>query len=210
MNRIKKTISLLALVLLASVVVAGNGVISGMITDVKGLPLADVRIQIMGIEKLHDGKWTRELRLGDVAVLMSQKDGRFEIPLKEADVRYDLCFDKDGFAPAFLSEVSAESPSLTVVLQRGTTVVGHVTRAAGLGRQPVAGAKVELQLPGPDFWYQKPTATDSNGAYSFQVTEPPKGRKWLVNYAGKRSPFAVKEGERVNGPDFEDTSVASR
>lgn len=208
MNRIKKTISLLAFALVASAVIAANGIISGKITDAKEEPLADVRIQIMGLEKLHEGKWTRERRLGMMATFMSQKDGQFEIPLKEADVRYDLCFDKDGFASAFLSEVSAESPSLAVALQRGTTVVGHVMRPGGkppgpVPLAPVVGAKVQLQLPGPDFWYQKSAVTDSEGKYTFQVAEPPPGRKWQVEFDGKRHSFTVKNSEPVKGPDFD-------
>jgi hypothetical protein len=202
MNQIAKTISSLTLALMASVAIARNGVISGTITDAKGSPLTDVRIQIMGLEKLHDGKWVREMRLGDMAVFKSQKDGRFEIPLAEPDVRYDLCFDKDGFAPAFLSEVSVESSPLSVVLERGTTVTGHVIHIVDMTPQPVAGAKVELQLPGPDFWYQKSATTDSNGTYSFRVTEPPKGRNWFIKFGSNGVPFAVEGSEPINGPDF--------
>lgn len=177
--------------------------VRGVVKDKGGRPLAEVKVQLCGLETLHDGTWTRELRLGVMPSYSTDKNGRFVLPFHERGMRYDLYFDKAGFAPAFLYAISSSSPELSVVLTRGVAVTGTVRRPADGKLEPVSGATVELRLPYVDLWYQHRALTDHEGRYTFQMTPPPAGRTWQVVFAEKVVQLEVKEGKPVVGPDFE-------
>jgi hypothetical protein len=177
--------------------------IRGTVKDQAGKPQAKIKVQVCGMEKFSDGAWTRELKTGLMPSFTTDKEGRLAIPLHRADIAYDLYFDKPGLAPAFLYRISGSSGELSVVLKRGLTVSGKVTRSSGGKVESVAGASVELRLPYVDLWYQRRTVTDREGRYSFQVTPPPEGRKWQVVFEGKVIQLEVKEGKAVAAPDFD-------
>ncbi len=182
--------------------------IRGMVKDENDSPLADVKVQMCGLEKLHNGMWRRELRLGDMPWYFTDKQGRFSVPIRDPELRYDFYVDKAGFAPTFLYGITNHSPELTVVLKRGITVTGTVSRLVDGKAEPVVGTKVELRLPYVDLWYQRHALTDANGRYTFQVTPSSPDRKWQVVYAGEVVQLDVrKEGQPVKGPDFK-VSVA--
>ena len=174
------------------------GNIVGIVKDEQGAPLADVKIQMCGLEK--NGR--REIRLGVMPSYSTDKDGRFVVPVHEADMRFDFYCDKPGYAPTFLNGVANGSPELNVVLKRGLTVTGTVKRMVGGKAEPVTGTQVELRLPSQDLWYQQHTMTDHNGQYTFHVS-PPDHDKWQVVFAGEVAQLEVKEGQPVQGPDFE-------
>jgi len=46
-----------------------------------------------GLEKLDNGNWRRELRLGLMPAYSTGKDGRFVVPVNEADMRFDFYCD---------------------------------------------------------------------------------------------------------------------
>lgn len=177
--------------------------VRGVVKDERGTPLAEVKVQLCGMERFHDGTWTRELRLGWMPSYTTDKNGRFVLPFHEPGMRYDLYFDEVGFAPAFLYAISSSSPELSVVMKRGVGVTGTVRRPADGRLEPVSGATVELRLPYVDLWYQQRTVTDREGRYTFRVTPPPAGRTWQVVFAGEVVQLGVSEGKPVVGPDFE-------
>jgi hypothetical protein len=104
--------------------------VAGVVTDEDGNPLEGVRVQLCGIETLRDGVWERVRRRGRMPWWPTDKQGRFKIEFGEPNIRYDFWFEKQGFAPAFLYGISAESDELKVVLRKGVTVTGRVTRLA--------------------------------------------------------------------------------
>jgi hypothetical protein len=180
------------------------GDIVGIVRDEQGSPLADVKIQMCGLEKLTNGNWQRELRLGEMPSYFTDKQGRFVVPVRETDIRFDFYCDKPGYAPTFLYGITNQSPELEVVLKRGLTVTGTVKRMTGGKAMPVSGTQVELQLPFEDLWYQQRTLTDDNGQYTFHVSPPDHGA-WQVVYAGEVTKLDVEAGQPVKGPDFEIT-----
>jgi hypothetical protein len=177
--------------------------VRGLVTNEKGTPLEGVTVQVSGIEKFGDGTWHREIRLGLMPNYRTDKEGRFVLPFYEADVRYDLWFDKDEFAPTFLYGISGESQELKVLMRRGTPLSGTITRLVNGRQEPVVGTTIELQLPSEDLWYQRRTTTDNNGRYMFRVSPPPRGKKWLLVFVGEVVELDVKQGEPVPGVDFE-------
>jgi len=155
-----------------------SATVRGVVKDEEGRPLAEVKVQLCGPEKSHKGTWTRELRTGWMPSYTTYKDGRFAIPFHEPDLRYDVYFDKPGYAPAFLNGIESTSAELEVVMKHGIGVTGTVKRLVKGKLEPVSGASVELRLPYVDLWYQQRTVTDEQGRYSFRVTAPPANRKW--------------------------------
>lgn len=176
--------------------------VSGTVTDAKGAPLEGVTVQVSGMEKFHVGAWHRELRLGILPSYSTDTGGRFELPFYETDIRYDLWFDKLGFAPTFLHGISAKSQELMVVMKRGTPVTGIVSRLVKAEREPVSGTMVELKLSTEDLWYQQRAFTDQEGRYTFRISPPPTDKKWSVVFAGEAVELDVKGEQPVIGPDF--------
>lgn len=179
-----------------------SGNIVGIVKDEQDSPLADVKIQMCGLEKLDNGNWRRELRLGLMPAYSTGKDGRFVVPVNEADMRFDFYCDKPGYAPTFVYGITNQSPELDVILKRGLTVTGTVKRMAGGKMEPVSGTQVELRLPSEDLWYQQQTSTDNDGKYTFHVS-PPDHSKWQVVFSGEVVKLDVAAGQPVKEPDFE-------
>jgi hypothetical protein len=178
------------------------GEIRGIVKDEQGSPLADVKVQMCGFEPLQSGTGPRALRTGIMPSYSTDKEGRFVVPVKQADMRYDFYCDKPGYAPTFLDGLTNQS-MLNVVLKRGLTVTGTVNRLTNGKVEPVMGGPVELRLPNADLWYQQRTMTDHNGRYTFHVTPPPAGKKWQVVFVGEVVQLDVKVDQPVEGPDFE-------
>ncbi len=93
--------------------------IVGIVKDEQDTPLAGVKVQMCGLGKLDNGNWRRELRSGEMPSYSADNDGRFVVPVHEADMRFDFYCDKPGFAPTFLYGITNQSPELDVVLKRG-------------------------------------------------------------------------------------------
>jgi hypothetical protein len=181
------------------------GTIRGIVRDEQGSPLADVKVQMCGMQKLRDGTWRRELRLGEMPWSTTDKEGRFVVPVHEADLRFDFYCDRWGYAPTFLYSITNWS-ELNVVLKRGVTVTGTVKRMVGGQAEPVSGTQVELRLPSEDLWYQQRVMTDHDGTYCFHVAPPPAEKRWQVLFAGEIVQLDVKEGQPMRGPEFEITA----
>jgi len=202
----RKSVNLAVLVaLLAGIAYAANptGTVPGVVTDEKGRPLEGVRVQVCGIEEFRNGGWVRERRSGEMPWQMTKKDGRFVVKLGGADVRYDIWFDKRGFAPTFLYGISAESEPLKIVLKRGVLVTGTVTRLVRGREKPVQGARVMLTGPGTDLMYEQESFTDHEGRYTFRASRAPTGKKWdVVLFYSERVELDIGEHGPVAGPDF--------
>jgi hypothetical protein len=146
----------------------------GRVVDETGEPLSNVKWQISGIEVLRDGHWALVFRSGIPRENITDANGCFVIEFRE-ELRYDLQFDKPGLGQAFLYQVSAESPELTVVIEKGIRVYGSVSRIVDGIREPVRGADIiELRLPNPrGTWYQQRVFTDQQGCFSCIASVPP-------------------------------------
>ncbi len=194
--------------------------VQGRVTDEEGKPLGGVKWWISAREKFSDGRWGHEMRTGIPARKNTDKDGRFLLTVPD-QVRYDLQFEKYGFAPAFLFRVSAEASRVDVTMRRGQVVRGVVARLIDGRRKPLPGTRVELRLPTRDVWYAAQAITDSEGRFEFRVCPPPldpsaagvtcssktcpepKRSKWQVVCAGEIVELDVREGEQVESIDFQ-------
>ena len=177
---------------------------------------------ISGIEELRDGKWTRVHRSGVPRKDTTDDEGRFIVSFRER-LRYDLQFRKSGFAPAFIFEVSADSPEIRLTMKRGERIHGTVKRLIDGQLKPVPMASVELCLPSWDFWYQERVFTGPSGEFEFRACAPPsepplpsgnlvgdtgkqdssRKRKWQLAYGGEVVEIDVRDGKPVEVVDFE-------
>ena len=196
--------------------------VRGQVVDEVGKPVPGAAWKIAGTEVLRDGKWTREIRLGDPFASFADAEGRFVISYGEP-IRFDLQFHKAGSAPAFLYEIAADSPDLKVTLKRGESIHGTVTRSVNGEKMAAVGAIVELRLPSQDVWYQEQVSTDANGKFEFRACAPPheppyppgnsfgpvsdrassSERKWQVVCEGRVVQVDVRDGQAVEAVNFE-------
>jgi hypothetical protein len=204
--------------------------VSGVVTDEEGRPIEEVAIEVCGEElRLPDGTWDRNHTPHCLMPRATMdKAGRFTVPLDEREVRLNLWFHKDGFAPAYVAGLSARSGEAKVVMKRGLQVSGHVTRQINGRSEPVKGAAVYLGCASGDLAYQKRVFEDpyffvmgmkegddlpclrhvftgAFGEYVLQVAAPPKGKKWFVVCLNEIAPLDVKDGQAASGPDFDIT-----
>lgn len=195
--------------------------VPGVVTDEEGKPLAEVKYRISGVWQFRDGAWGR--RSGYPQERTTDRKGRFVLLFYESNVKYDLQFDKAGYAPSFLYDICADSEELKVLMKRGMRLCGTVTRLVDGERKPVSATTVTLRLPAQGFWYVKRTLTVMRGEYMFRVSPPPRGRKlqgvyagevierkWQVVYAGEIVEIDVKEGQPIERVDFEVNVTAKR
>jgi hypothetical protein len=196
--------------------------VRGRVVDEAGKPVPGAAWKITGTEVLRDGKWTREIRLGDPFRSIADAEGRFVITYREP-IRFDLQFHKAGLAPAFLYEIAADSPDLKVTLKRGESIHGTVTRSVNGKKMAAAGETVELRLPSQDVWFQEQVTTDADGKFEFRACAPPceppnppgnsfgpvsepaasPERKWQVVCGGKVVQVDVRDGQAVEAVNFE-------
>ena len=161
-------LSLLCMLSFFTLTVQAGDSIKGQVVDETGKPLEGVTWMISGIEELHDGKWTRVHRTGVPRKDTTDDEGRFVVSFPER-LRYDLQFRKSGFAPAFIFEVSADSPEIRLTMKRGERIHGTVKRLIDGQLKPVPMASVELRLPSWDFWYQERVFTGPSGEFEFRA-----------------------------------------
>lgn len=189
--------------------------VRGRVTDETGKPLAGVEWWVSGIEEWREGNWQEVFRTGEARKQSIDKDGRFEIQFREK-LRYDLQFDKWEYGPAFLYQISADSPEIHVVMKKGLPLRGTVTRL-GTGKPCFRATIVELLLPTRDFWFKKSTLVGPDGRFQFFVCPPPcpptwVGRppKWQVVCAGEVVEIDVLEGEPTEEIHFQIDVKVSR
>ena len=177
--------------------------VAGVVTDEVGKPLEGVKVQLCGMETLQDGVWKRECRDGWMPWWTTDKKGRFAIEFGEPHIRYDLWFEKRGFAPTFMYGISGKSGELKVVLRKGVIVTGTVARLmeAG-GEKPVEVAQVVLSGPSTDLMYRQESLTDHEGRYRFRASRAPEGKKWSVVFLNERVDLDIGDKDPVAGPDF--------
>jgi len=149
--------------------------VTGRVIDEEGKPLAGVKWWISGIEELRDGHWIVVHRLGRPRENVTEAGGRFVVTFRE-NVRYDLQFDKGGFGPAFVYQISQETPEINVVMKKGIPIRGSVSRLVNGIPEPVAGsAVVVLRLPNSrGFWYSKNVFVGHEGEFVCFVSVPPQ------------------------------------
>lgn len=194
----------------------------GRVIDEEGKPLAGVKWWISGIEQLHKGRWIVVHRLGDSKEHVTDADGRFVVKFHE-NIRYDLQFDKWGFGPVFLYQISARSPEINVLMKKGIPINGSVNRLVDGIPKPVIGVPlIELRLPNPrGHWYSKRVYTDHEGKFKCFVSPPPQlpidprlaceseefrqmlqSPKWQVVCAGEIVEIDVEEGKQIGEIHF--------
>jgi len=197
--------------------------VNGRLIDEEGKPLSAVKWLISGIEELHDGHWMVVQRSGIPREHITGEDGRFTLEFRE-NLRYDLQFDKWGFGPAFVYQISQETPEINVVMKKGIPIRGSVTRLANGIQEPVTGTQmVELRLPNPrGSWYLKRIFTDHEGKFKCFASPPPQlpidsrlaceseefrqmlqSPKWQVVCAGEIVVVDVEEGKQIEEVHFE-------
>ncbi len=174
----------------------------GKVTDETGKPLAGVEWYISAIEEWHEGNWQLVFHSGLSRKCTTDEQGRFEITFHEKH-RYDLVFDKWEYGPAFLYQISADSPEIHVVMRKGLPLRGVVTRL-GSGKPCFRATIVELLLPTRDFWFKKSASVGPDGKFQFFVCTPPcppnwygLPPKWQLVCASEVVEIDVLEGEPV-------------
>lgn len=187
---------------------------TGIVTDESGRSLEGVTVTMCGVEKFHDGRWHRNRRPHCLipGPSISDKAGRFTVlfteasftlPLDEKETRFNFWFDKEGFAPTFISGISPQPQDVKVIMKRGIQVSGTVKRLTEGQLEPVKGMAVYLQCSSGDLAHQKRVfddpyffvmkakqgcdlphqqrvLTSSFGAYTVRLTPPPKDKKWFL------------------------------
>lgn len=199
--------------------------VRGQVVDEASHPVPGAAWRISGTEVLREGKWARVIRVGDGLYFFdnfADGDGRFVISYGEP-IRFDLQFQKAGYAPAFVYEVAANSPDLKVTLKRGERIHGRVTRNVNGNRVAAVAETVELQLPSQDVWYLEQASTSATGEFEFRACAPPDEpplppgnflgartdkpspfeRKWQVVCHGKVVQIDVKDGQPIEPVNFE-------
>ena len=177
--------------------------VAGLVTDEGGRALGGVTVQVFGMEELREGGWVRVMKLGDMPSYLTDKNGRFALPFHRKDIRYDVWFDRLGFAPTFLYGISAESREIKVVMKRGILLSGTVTRLVNGQKEPVSATMVELRIHTWDLGYRQRAITDSKGRYTLRVCLPPGQSKCIVVFAGEAVQVHVEEGEPLPAVVFE-------
>ena len=197
--------------------------VAGRVTDEQGKPLAGVKWWISGIEELRNEHWVVVHRLGSPREHVTGEDGRFVVKFYE-NIRYDLQFDKWGFGPVFLYQISPISPEISVVMKKGVPIRGSITRLVDGTQKPVSGGPgVELRLPNPrGQWYSKRVHLDHHGKFECFASPPPQlpidsrlaceseefrqmlqSPKWQVVFAGEILEIDVEQGKQIDEIHFE-------
>ncbi len=183
--------------------------VRGRVTDETGKPLAGVEWWVSGFEEWREGNWQEVFRTGLARKQSTDKDGRFEIQFHEK-LRYDLVFDKWGYSPAFLYQISADSPEIHVVMKKGLPLRGTVSRL-GTWKPCSRATIVELLLPNPrGDWFKKSAPVGPDGRFQFLVCPPPclpnwRGQppKWQLVCADEVVEIDVLEGEPIEEIHFQ-------
>ncbi len=205
--------------------------VSGIVTDESGEPLSGVSWWISAFEEWRDGRWENVLRTGWTGKHTTDEDGRFEVTFNNK-VRYDLQFDKWGYAPAFLFQISPYSPlrllsrgrsagrtgtdfpELRVRMKKGVLVRGQV-RIEGKNRPDFSGINVVLRLPNSrGLWFKKTTLVDHEGKFRFYASPPPTPpgptSKWQLVCAGEVVMLDVDENTPVDEVIFQISTTSKR
>jgi hypothetical protein len=204
--------------------------LSGIVVDDDGRPLKGVKVQVAGVEKMADGKWDRNRRCAflmpkvaiDDAGRFSLDESAFTQPHKEQEMRLNLWFEKDGYAPTFVFGVRPDQEELKVVMAPGIQISGHVRRSINGKLEPVDATAVEVRLAadietqkrafrdpltyvlehGGDLPYRRRVFTDSSGEYVVSVPMPLEGKRWFVVCLDEAVAVDLVEGRNAKGPDF--------
>ena len=171
--------------------------VTGVVVDRDGKPIEGVRCSVSGFP-LPSGN--RISYSGLRTFHLTDKEGRFSIPLPRSDPLVDLQFDGASCAPTFLYKVKPADSPLKVVMTEGKVLRGRIVERTNDQVVPIPHAEVELQMPQEDFWYQYRQVTDSNGEFQFRISQPPQQWPWKLYYAGKR--FTVEYAHVVTDKVF--------
>lgn len=213
----KLTYAGIAITILALAAVAGAAeqaaTLSGIVTDESGEPLSGVTWWISAFEEWRDGRWENVLRTGGTRKHTTDKDGRFEVTFYNK-VRYDLQFDKWGYGPSFLFQISPDSPELHVKMKKGVPVKGKV-EIKGKNRTEFSGIHVVLRLPNSrGLWFKNSTMVDHTGTFRFYASPPPTPpgptSKWQLVCAGEVVMLDVDENAPVDEVIFEISTTSKR
>ena len=195
--------------LLAVLVTALEGnadTIRGRVVNEDGEPMRDARWRVTGYENPEGGI---DMPSGRASEGRTDAEGRFEIEVSGRQ-RYDLLFDHDFAAPAFLYRISGDTKDLVVTLRKGYVVRGRIVRSdpapESSSRRRSIRSLVTVTLPnGRGTWYRKEVFTDFSGRFECRVDSaptPPSGSpgRWQVQFAGEvveLGPIAEEAKEEI-------------
>ena len=186
-------------------------VVSGIVTDESGKPLAGVAYWISAREHWSDGKWELVFFDGDSREYETDENGRFEIKF-HGKARYDLQFYRQGYAPAFLFQVPPDSPELNVRMEKGLVVKGQI-EMKGKERPNFEAIRVFLRLPNSrGRWFKRSTLVSHDGAFQFSAGPPPNvpGRArnptWQLVCVGEVAELNLEKDRPVDEVVFEITT----
>jgi len=205
--------------------------VSGIVTDESGEPLSGVSWWISAFEEWRDGRWENVLRTGGTRKHTTDEDGRFEVTFNNK-VRYDLQFDKWGYGPAFLFQISpyspltllsqarsagrtgTDSPELRVKMKKGVLVTGKI-EIMGKARPEFSGIHVVLRLPNSrGLWFKKTTMVDHTGTFRFYGSPPPTPpgpySRWQLVCGGEIVQLDILENTPVDEVIFQISTTSKR
>jgi len=181
----------------------------GRVTDEAGKPLGHVRYRISAVEEWGNGQWklsppNKGLVFSGRPSVPTDGEGRFglEFPGK---VRYDLQFDRDGYAPVFLYQVGPEAGELHVIMKEGVAVRGAIVRRDAKRRSDESRLVVKLRFPSRDIWFETSTHVDAEGRFEFPHVSPATAApgwkepaQWQIVCLGKVLRIDVVEGKPLD------------
>lgn len=191
------------------------GTVSGIVTDESGKPLSGVTWWISAFEEWQDGQWRIVHYSGETRKETTGEDGRFEVTF-HGKARYDLQFDKWGYGPAFLFQVSPDSPELHVAMKKGVLVKGRV-EIPRKDRPDFEGIRVALRLPNPrGVWFKRSTLLDHTGTFQFHASPSPEvpgfpeTPQWQLVCAGEIVKLDVNEDAPADEVIFQIDTTSKR
>ena len=188
-----------------------GGSISGCVTDVNGIPLANVGISLLqgtdpyiADEHAWEGvAWTSTDSNGEYQ-LIGLAERRYRIHIHSQEVSGTHYFEADLYNVQVFEEV--ETPNMNLALRQAGLIYGYVKTADGI---PMPNAEVVSEAAWTEYgneWHS--AVTDSEGKYEFWVAPSPG--KFYPVYVRKASLGGVYYESKWDGNFYQATLEGTR